>query len=175
MYATVLSVTGAAVALAALGAALWQGHLLRRQVGHAELVSSAQFYQNITVQWIEFDKFCIDRPHLWAYFHGDKPPPEHEKDHTELICMASAIANLAEICVNSKTVLGPYSGDWERYFHFVYVRGPFFRDFWRKYKVLWSEDVNKVFTMPIPGFDPPPEVELDTDGRQLSRRSTADK
>jgi hypothetical protein len=130
-------------------AALWQGYLLRRQIANTQNVSSAQFYQNITVQWIEFDKFCIDRPHLWAYFHADKPAADDGGDHADLACMAAAIANLAEICVNSKAVLGPYSGDWERYFRFVYLHGPYFRDFWQEYRSLWSDEVGAVFLTPI--------------------------
>jgi hypothetical protein len=152
----ILGLAGVVVALAALGATLWQGYLLRRQLAHSEHVSSAQFYTNITVQWIEFDKFCIDRPHLWAYFHAGKPAPRDDGDHADLVGMAAAIANLAEICVNSKAVLGPYSGDWERYFRLVYLRGEFFRDFWDEYSNLWSDEVGRVFLTPIPGVDPQP-------------------
>ena len=73
--------------------------------------------------------------------------------------MAATIANLAEICVNSRSVLGGYSGDWEKYFRFVYLQGPFFRDFWQKYRSLWSDEVSSVFLTPIDGVDPPKSAE----------------
>ena len=69
--------------------------------------------------------------------------------------MAAAIGNLAEICVNSKAVLGPYSGDWERYFRFTYLHGPYFRDFWQKYNSMWSAEVTAVFLTPIADLEPP--------------------
>lgn len=170
MNAVVLSIAGTVVALAALGAALWQGHLLKRQIAHAEHVSNAQFYQNITVQWIEFDKFLIDRSHLWPYFHTDEPaPPGEPEDRADLACMAAAMGNLAEICVNSKTVLGPYTGDWERYFRFVYLHGPYFRQFWAKYHSMWSAEVGAVFLTPIADLEvPAPEMDTLRDGLQVS-------
>ncbi|WP_305783952.1 hypothetical protein [Symbioplanes lichenis] len=152
MIAVMIGLAGVAVALAALGAALWQGTLLRRQLSHAGRVSNAQFYQTITVQWLEFDKFLIDRPRLWPYFHANLPVPEDEGEHAELLCMAAFMANMAEIGVNSKAMLGPLSGDWEKYFRFVYGNSPFFRYFWGRYKSMWSDEVDAVFTTPVPGF-----------------------
>ncbi|GIJ45010.1 hypothetical protein Val02_18960 [Virgisporangium aliadipatigenens] len=163
MSAVIISVAGVVVAVAALVAALWQGYLLRRQVAHAEQVSNAQFYQNITIQWIEFDKIFIERPHLWSYFHGGKPVIEDGGDHADLISVATAIANLAEMCVNCQVVLGSYSGDWERYFRFVYLNSPFFREFWGKHSSMWSNAVDRAFVTPVSGIEPstPPEVAVD--------------
>jgi hypothetical protein len=129
LYALGIGAAGVLIALAALGGTFWQGHLLRRQLLQAEQISSAQFYQSITVQWIEFDKIFIDRPELWGYFHADRPAPADGSDHGDLVGMATAIANLAEMCINCQAVLGPLSGDWERYFRYVYLHSPFFRDF----------------------------------------------
>lgn len=153
MNTVILGIAGVVVALAALGATLWQGYLLRRQLSHAEKVSHAQFYQNITVQWLEYDKIWLDRPHLWAYFHADKPAPGGEQ--AELMCMAATIANLAEICVNSEDVLGGYSGDWEKYFRFIYLHGPFFRQFWQQFSTLWPAAVGRMFATPVADLKPP--------------------
>jgi hypothetical protein len=154
LYGVALGAAGVVIALAAFGATFWQGYLLRRQVAQAEQISSAQFYQNITVQWIEFDKIFIDRPQLWAYFHADKPVPEDGGDHADLVGMATVIANLAEMRVNCQAVLGSYSDEWERYFRFVYLHGPFFRDFWQQYSHLWSDEVGRVFLTEIPELEP---------------------
>jgi hypothetical protein len=145
--AVILGIAGIVIAMAALAAALWQGTLLRRQLTHASEVSSAQFYQNITVQWLEVNRVWLEHPRLWAYFHADEQPPDD--DQAELMCMGATVANLAEICVNSKRVLGEYSGDWERYFRYVYLHSPFFQDFWRRHSVLWPGDVGRVFLSPI--------------------------
>ncbi|MEU4689178.1 hypothetical protein [Actinoplanes sp. NPDC023714] len=158
MTSIIISVAGVLVALGALGTTLWQVILLRRQLQHAAQVSSAQFYQNITVQWLEFDKVWLDRPQLWAYFHGDKPPPEEELVKVELMCMSATLSNLAEISVVSEDVLGQYSGDWERYFRYVYVHSPFFRVFWEKYRSLWPKQVSDVFLTPIEDLEPMPDA-----------------
>jgi hypothetical protein len=83
--------------------------------------------------------------------------------------MAAAIGNLAEICVNSQAVLGPYSGDWERYFRFVYLHGPFFRDFWQQYSMIWSEKVSRVFLTPVADLEPPAPVSGKTDSQSSER------
>ena len=67
--------------------------------------------------------------------------------------MATAIANLAEMRTNCHAVLGPLSVDWERYFRYLYLHSPFFRDFWQQHSYMWSGKVDAVFLTLVPGLD----------------------
>jgi len=152
MSALQVSIVGLIVAVAAFGTTFWQGTLLRRQIAQSAKVSSAHFYQNITVQWLEFDKFLVERADLWPYFHADVPVPEDSKTCAELACTSVMIANMAELCVTSEDMLGEYSGDWESYFAYVYDHSPYFQTFWMQFGSMWSARVNQSFVKNPPDF-----------------------
>ena len=152
MSAVQVSIVGLIVAVAAFGATFWQGTLLRRQIAQNDKINSAHFYQNITVQWIEFDKMLVERADLWPYFHADEPIPDDSRTCAELACMSVMIANMAELCVTSEDVLGDFSGDWDSYFAYVYEHSPYFQTFWMRYGSMWSPRVNQSFIVNPPDF-----------------------
>ncbi|GIE87073.1 hypothetical protein [Actinoplanes regularis] len=147
-----VSVVGLIVAVAAFWATFWQGTLLRRQIAQNAKINSAHFYQNITVRWLEFDKFLVERADLWPYFHADLPVPDDSKTCAELACMSVMMANMAEMCVTSEDVLGEYAGDWDSYFAYVYEHSPYFQTFWMQYGSMWSARVNQSFVRNPPNF-----------------------
>jgi hypothetical protein len=110
-----LGLFGIFTAVAALLATLWQGYLLRCQLGHFVRVSRAQFlpagYDDVHTARSNF----IEHPDLWAYFYDGRKEPRGTAQRAKVSAMARILANLAD-GLASETVNGDFDKHWNKYY-----------------------------------------------------------
>ncbi len=97
MTALVLAIVGALVAAAAVGAAMWQGMLLRKQLENADRVRRASFYQGVMSLFIQLDFIFIEN-HSWRPYFYDNAPASEEM-------LKQQTAALAEYIVVSQNMI----------------------------------------------------------------------
>jgi hypothetical protein len=139
-----LNALGVAIAIAALLATAWQGYLLRRQLAHADRVSRAQFYQQVTAMCIQRDQIFIEHPELWDYFYGSRKKPRSRKGRAKVYSASRIMANLAD-GLASEAVAEDFDIHWNKYFLHMYDHSPSFQDFWKEYGSFWPERTRQRF------------------------------
>jgi hypothetical protein len=146
MSAYTTAVLGIFTAVAALLATVWQGYLLRRQLGQFDQVSRAQFYQQITMMCIQRDQIFIENPDLWDYFYNNREPPQEKRQRARLSAMARILANLADGLASEK-LRGNFDFDehWNKYYKFMYDHSPSFQDFWKEHGQFWPKATRRHF------------------------------
>jgi len=145
MASNIVSAASVSIALLALGIALWQGTLARRQVAHNENLNRAKLHQGIAKLFIEVDKFLVDNADLRPYFYGNRPTPTGEKQRDKVVAMAEMFADLAEYCTATEIVRPELAGDWDRYFQHLYTNSPTLREYWANYRDYYPDRVKKSF------------------------------
>ena len=144
MSAELLGLSGIFTAVAALLATLWQGYLLRCQLGHFVRVSRAQFYQQVTMMCIQRDQTFIEHPDLWAYFYDGHKEPRGKAQRAKVSAMARILANLAD-GLASETVNGDFDKHWNKYYQYMYENSPAFQNFWKEHGQFWPEETRRRF------------------------------
>jgi hypothetical protein len=145
MVTTLLAVIGALVAsLAALAGAV-QAYLVRKQNEHSANVAIATLYQQIARQFVDFDVFFVDRPHLSPYFFENRKPPRSAPRNAEVYSTTEMIFDLAECCHANASVLGSVAYDWDKYFHQLYQSSPALRAYTVERGHLYPPSVVRAF------------------------------
>ncbi|MDH6502437.1 hypothetical protein [Streptomyces sp. SAI-149] len=142
---SIVTLVGFAVGWLALGAAFWQGYLLRRQVAHGETLSRAHLYREITRLFVDLDMFMIDHADLRPYFFEAQALPEDSEQRSRVIGAAEMIADVAESCTAVEDVLGELSSSWDRYFQYVFANSPALQFYWREFGEFYPPRVWRSF------------------------------
>lgn len=146
--AFVIPVASAGVAALAVGAAMWQGLLLRRQLENNTLLARASFYRGVTKLFMELDRIFLENPEWRPYFYENKPIEGDVPLKTRLLVLAEYIVDMSESCTAAEEALPELAGDWDDYFNFLYKNSPSMREYWEKFGHLYPSRVKRAIVGP---------------------------
>ena len=147
MTALVLAIVGALVAAAAVGAAMWQGMLLRKQLENADRVRRASFYQGVMSLFIQLDFIFIEN-HSWRPYFYDNATASEEMLKQQTAALAEYIVDVAESCTAAEDALPELTGDWDDFFNYLYRNSPAIRQYWASFSHLYPSRVARALVGP---------------------------
>ena len=147
MISSYLAVGSAAVAFMAVVFAAWQAALVRRQLELTDRVNVATFYQGVSKVTIDLEKIFIERPDLRPLFYEGREPRD-DAQRQQALSVAACFADAAEICIAAEKVLPALMGDWDAFFHHIFVSSPAFQEYWADLGHLYPPGVRAAFVGP---------------------------
>jgi hypothetical protein len=146
MEATVIAVISVLIATTAAVATAWQARLIRKQMQHEQNVAVATLYHTITHQFVELDRFFVDRPELRPFFYeGAGIPSDDPVLRSRVEAVAEMLFDLAESCHANNRVLEKIATDWDKYFSFIYACSPALRQYAKDHGHLYPKPVRLAF------------------------------
>ena len=119
-----LTIIGLVVATLASSAAAGQFALLRHQTRHSANMAIATLYQEMSRQFIDFDKYFAAQPWLHPYFYSNRDIPKYESSRITVMMTAEMVCDLAELCFETNRLLRDLKTGLDNYFFSMYATSP---------------------------------------------------
>jgi len=116
---------------------------MAKQSRHAARATLASVYQAMNDNMLQINRLFIDRPLLRPYFYGEQELTDESPEERERVeATAELFTNFIDNVLTQMPLLpGNLAEPWRAYFRSVTTSSPVLREFWKRRRAWYSEEM----------------------------------